>query len=45
MIEGYTITHSETEIYDSNNKPSQTFTGVSLITAPASHPSSQTSPA
>ena len=38
MIEGYTITHSETEIYDSNNKPTQTFTGVSLITAPSLTP-------
>ncbi|CAE7032094.1 pol [Symbiodinium natans] len=34
MIEGYTITHSATEEYDSKGKPTQTFTGVSLITAP-----------
>ncbi|CAE7610120.1 Pol, partial [Symbiodinium sp. CCMP2456] len=34
MIEGYTITHSATEAYDSKGEPTQTFTGVSLITAP-----------
>ncbi|CAE7268078.1 unnamed protein product [Symbiodinium sp. KB8] len=38
MIEGYTITHSATEIYDSKNKPTQTFTLVSLITAPSFTP-------
>ena len=38
MIEGYTITHSATEIYDPKNKPTQTFTGVSLITAPSRTP-------
>ena len=34
MIEGYTIPHSATEEYDSKGQPMQTFTGVSLITAP-----------
>ena len=34
MIEGYTITHSATEEYDSKGQPMQTFMGVSLITAP-----------
>ena len=34
MIDGYTITHSATEEYDSKGQPTQTFTGVSLITAP-----------
>ena len=34
MIDGYTITHSATEEYDSKGQPMQTFTGVSLITAP-----------
>ncbi|CAE7374522.1 jockey\pol [Symbiodinium natans] len=34
LLNGYTITHSATEEYDSKGKPTQTFTGVSLITAP-----------
>ena len=40
MIDGYTITHSATEEYDSKGQPMQTFTGVSLITAPHLTPTS-----
>ena len=34
MIDGFTITHSATEEYDDKGNPTQTYTGVSLITAP-----------
>ena len=38
MIDRYTITHSATEEYDSKCQPTQTLTGVSLITAPCLTP-------
>ena len=34
VIEGYTFSHSAQEVFDEKNKPQQTFTGVSLVTAP-----------
>ena len=33
IIEGYTFSHGANEELDDNNKPKQTFTGVSLVTA------------
>ena len=33
LIDGYTFTHSANEELDDNNKPKQTFTGVSVVTA------------
>ena len=37
IIDGYTFTHSANEELDDNNKPKQTFTGVSVVTARTSH--------
>ena len=34
IIDGYTFTHSANEELDDNNKPKQTFAGVSVVTAP-----------
>ena len=34
VIDGYTFSHSAQEVFDEKNKPQQTFTGLSLVTAP-----------